>query len=416
MLPEEQAENSRYFYELASARFGWIVGRAEEGAGVPLQARPGRQDRHRRSPARRRRSTGRIAEVRGLPEGTPAVSPPTFPDWHGVDDFRRFADEVRERVGRHPDRRQALGAAHRGRHRRRARDRRRLHHPRRPRRRHRRGAAAVPRQHLGADDPRARPGPPPSRPARSARRHARRHRRPARRAPTSPRRSRSAPTPSRSRTARSRRSAASACARATPTTARSASRRRSRTCGPGCRSTRPSHRLDRFLRGDGRAHAGARPRVRARPPVAVLRSTTSPRSTATWPHSPASTTEASGEPDRRRIRAGAGTRSPSSTTLADGRVKTVTAGPHVARAHARRRRATARSTTTARTRAARSARARSRRAGCAARGTATTTTRSPARRRPASPTRPRASRSRCAPTASTSALPPERRTSAPSPT
>ena len=23
MLPEEQAENSRYFYELASARFGW---------------------------------------------------------------------------------------------------------------------------------------------------------------------------------------------------------------------------------------------------------------------------------------------------------------------------------------------------------------------------------------------------------
>ena len=40
---------------------------------------------------------GRIAEVRNLPEGTPAVSPPTFPDWNGVDDFRRFADEVRER-------------------------------------------------------------------------------------------------------------------------------------------------------------------------------------------------------------------------------------------------------------------------------------------------------------------------------
>jgi glutamate synthase domain-containing protein 2 len=35
--------------------------------------------------------------VRNLPEGTPAVSPATFPDWHGVDDFRRFADEVRER-------------------------------------------------------------------------------------------------------------------------------------------------------------------------------------------------------------------------------------------------------------------------------------------------------------------------------
>jgi glutamate synthase domain-containing protein 2 len=43
------------------------------------------------------RSLGRIAEVRGLPEGTPAVSPPTFPDWHSVEDFKRFADEVRER-------------------------------------------------------------------------------------------------------------------------------------------------------------------------------------------------------------------------------------------------------------------------------------------------------------------------------
>ena len=46
-------------------------------------------------------------------------------------------------------------------------DRRRLHHPRRPRRRHRRGAAAVPRQHLGADDPRAGPGAASSRPLRT---------------------------------------------------------------------------------------------------------------------------------------------------------------------------------------------------------------------------------------------------------
>ena len=55
MLPEEQAENSRYFYELASARFGWTWDVADEGAGVPLQARPGREDRHRRPPARARR-------------------------------------------------------------------------------------------------------------------------------------------------------------------------------------------------------------------------------------------------------------------------------------------------------------------------------------------------------------------------
>jgi glutamate synthase domain-containing protein 2/nitrite reductase/ring-hydroxylating ferredoxin subunit len=98
MLPEEQAENSRYFYELASARFGWTwdvltkvqafhfkLGQgAKTGTGGHL---PGAK------------VVGRIAEVRGLPEGTPAVSPPTFPDWKGVDDFRRFADEVRERSG-----------------------------------------------------------------------------------------------------------------------------------------------------------------------------------------------------------------------------------------------------------------------------------------------------------------------------
>jgi len=98
MLPEEQAANSRYFYELASARFGWsfdVLAKvqafhfkggqgAKTGTGGHL---PGDK------------VVGRIAEVRGLAEGTPAVSPSRFPDWHSVDDFRRFADEVRERSG-----------------------------------------------------------------------------------------------------------------------------------------------------------------------------------------------------------------------------------------------------------------------------------------------------------------------------
>jgi glutamate synthase domain-containing protein 2 len=43
--------------------------------------------------------TGKIAEVRGLPEGTAAISPSRFPDWESVDDFRRFASEVREFTG-----------------------------------------------------------------------------------------------------------------------------------------------------------------------------------------------------------------------------------------------------------------------------------------------------------------------------
>lgn len=98
MLPEEHAESSRYFYELASGRFGWswelLAGvqafhfkcgqGAKTGTGGHL---PGAK------------VTGRIAEVRGLPEGVPAVSPSRFPDWQTVDDYRRFAAEVRERSG-----------------------------------------------------------------------------------------------------------------------------------------------------------------------------------------------------------------------------------------------------------------------------------------------------------------------------
>jgi glutamate synthase domain-containing protein 2/CDGSH-type Zn-finger protein len=98
MLPEEQAENSRYFYELASARFGWkpeLVERvqafhfkggqgAKTGTGGHL---PGNKVQ------------GKIAEVRGLEPGEPAVSPATFPDLHTSADFRKLADEVRERSG-----------------------------------------------------------------------------------------------------------------------------------------------------------------------------------------------------------------------------------------------------------------------------------------------------------------------------
>ena len=42
---------------------------------------------------------GKIAEVRELKEGEPAISPPRFPDWESIDDFRQFADAVRDRTG-----------------------------------------------------------------------------------------------------------------------------------------------------------------------------------------------------------------------------------------------------------------------------------------------------------------------------
>jgi glutamate synthase domain-containing protein 2 len=34
MLPEEQNENSKYFYELASAQFGWKAKLVEKGSGI----------------------------------------------------------------------------------------------------------------------------------------------------------------------------------------------------------------------------------------------------------------------------------------------------------------------------------------------------------------------------------------------
>jgi len=98
MLPEEQAENSRYFYELASARFGWsfdILKKVQafhfKGGQGAKTGTGGHLPGHK--------VVGRIAEVRGLPEGTAAISPSRFPDWETVDDYRRFADMVREESG-----------------------------------------------------------------------------------------------------------------------------------------------------------------------------------------------------------------------------------------------------------------------------------------------------------------------------
>ncbi|MBC8375354.1 MAG: Rieske 2Fe-2S domain-containing protein [FCB group bacterium] len=98
MLPDEQAANSRYLYELASARFGYSMDKvqicqafhfkcgqgAKTGTGGHL---PGNKVQ------------GKIAEVRGLAEGEPAISPPRFPDWENIEDYKRFAEEVREATG-----------------------------------------------------------------------------------------------------------------------------------------------------------------------------------------------------------------------------------------------------------------------------------------------------------------------------
>ena len=98
MLPEEQEANTRYFYELASAGFGYkeeLLSKvqafhfkggqgAKTGTGGHL---PGNKNK------------GKISKVRGIPEGQPAISPPTFRNLSSSSEFKRFADRVREITG-----------------------------------------------------------------------------------------------------------------------------------------------------------------------------------------------------------------------------------------------------------------------------------------------------------------------------
>jgi len=98
MLPEEQEANSRYFYELASGRFGWSLDKVKRCQAFHFKGGQGAKTGtggHLPGP----KVMGKIAEVRGLKEGEPAISPATFPDLHSVADFRRVADEVREVTG-----------------------------------------------------------------------------------------------------------------------------------------------------------------------------------------------------------------------------------------------------------------------------------------------------------------------------
>ena len=98
MLPEEQANNSRYFYELASARFGFSWDKVQKTQAFHFKGGQGAKTGtggHRPGA----KVKGKIAEVRGLPEGQPAISPARFPDWTRLSQFRDFAAEVREKTG-----------------------------------------------------------------------------------------------------------------------------------------------------------------------------------------------------------------------------------------------------------------------------------------------------------------------------
>lgn len=98
MLPEEKAESSRYLYELASGRFGWDEAVLDQVQALHLKLGQGaKTGTGGHLPGSK--VVGRIAQVRGLPEGTPAVSPARFTDWTTLLDARALVDRVRERSG-----------------------------------------------------------------------------------------------------------------------------------------------------------------------------------------------------------------------------------------------------------------------------------------------------------------------------
>ncbi len=98
MLPAEQSANSRYLYELASARFGYSMDKVQKSQAFHFKCGQGaKTGTGGHLPGSKVK--GKIAEVRGLAEGEAAISPSRFPDWANVDDYRRFAEEVREATG-----------------------------------------------------------------------------------------------------------------------------------------------------------------------------------------------------------------------------------------------------------------------------------------------------------------------------
>ncbi|QMU66610.1 MAG: Rieske 2Fe-2S domain-containing protein [Flavobacteriaceae bacterium] len=98
MLPQEQENNSRYLYELASAQFGFSWEKLDNVQAFHFKGGQGaKTGTGGHLPGTK--VTQEIAKVRGLKEGETAISPATFPNFYGVKDFKNFAEQVRERTG-----------------------------------------------------------------------------------------------------------------------------------------------------------------------------------------------------------------------------------------------------------------------------------------------------------------------------
>ncbi len=98
MLPQEQESNSRYFYELASAKFGFSWDKVQKSQAFHFKGGQGaKTGTGGHLPGEK--VSAEIAQVRGLKVGEPAISPAAFPDLKTAGDFREVASEVREKTG-----------------------------------------------------------------------------------------------------------------------------------------------------------------------------------------------------------------------------------------------------------------------------------------------------------------------------
>jgi glutamate synthase domain-containing protein 2/CDGSH-type Zn-finger protein len=98
MLAEEQQANSRYFYEMGSARFGYDEALLEKVQAFHFKAgQAAKTGIGGHLPGSK--NSGKIAETRKLEAGTDAISPSRFSDMSSPADFKKQADRVREISG-----------------------------------------------------------------------------------------------------------------------------------------------------------------------------------------------------------------------------------------------------------------------------------------------------------------------------
>lgn len=90
--------NSRYFYELASGKFGFEWDKLKKVQAFHFKGGQGaKTGTGGHLPGHK--VSAEIARVRGLKQGEAAISPATFTDMSSVEDFREFAKNVRELTG-----------------------------------------------------------------------------------------------------------------------------------------------------------------------------------------------------------------------------------------------------------------------------------------------------------------------------